>query len=373
MYRIKKFIQAFNDISAGRRAMDEEYKYQGICFSIAIVHIIYLIAFLFTECYMLFFLNILSVWIYLHMGFVFPKKKKFVAVYVIAYIEIMLFASVASMLLGWNWGFMLYTIALVPTSFYQAYTMTRQSEHLKMPFVVSLFTVAEFMVVYYVSTHNEPYYKDMADSLHARSAYAFNAFISFVMVLTFCFLFVCDIRLTQHEMEQKNLLLEQVSGHDPLTKLMNRRSMDMHLESAMEIAKLKGTLFSVIICDIDDFKKVNDTYGHNVGDKVLVAVADTFREVSPTGSQICRWGGEEILFQINAPAKETMSIAENLRQAIKQIRVTADDGTELSISMTFGVAEYIPGYNMTKLISIADDRLYRGKKSGKNCVIGPES
>ena len=124
----------------------------------------------------------------------------------------------------------------------------------------------------------------------------------------------------------------------------------------------------MIIGDIDDFKKVNDTYGHNIGDDVLVNVAEIITSQIPEDAYVCRWGGEEILILIHDPAQTAVSIAEKIRNKIAE-SITQTEDIPIHITMTFGIAEYIPGLSITKLISVADDNLYKGKKDGKNRVV----
>ena len=144
--------------------------------------------------------------------------------------------------------------------------------------------------------------------------------------------------------------------------------MDKDLSAAVELFKSHGQIFSVIIGDIDDFKKVNDTYGHNIGDEVLVTVADIITSNVPDNASVCRWGGEEILILIQDNLNGALPIAEKIRAEIAASSTIVEQGA-LKITMTFGVAEYTPGLTITKLISLADDNLYRGKNEGKNRVI----
>ena len=198
--------------------------------------------------------------------------------------------------------------------------------------------------------------------------YSVNAIISFFALLLFSILFTIEIRQNEIRLEEQYSLLESVSSKDPLTGLFNRRSMDKYLITALEQSKGDGLVFSVILGDIDDFKRVNDTYGHNIGDQVLMQVAKTISENASEGCRVCRWGGEEILIFIPENETVTYEVAEKIRQSIEQIRVPFSTDY-VSVTMTFGIAEYSPGLPFNKLVSIADNRLYYGKRHGKNQVV----
>lgn len=152
---------------------------------------------------------------------------------------------------------------------------------------------------------------------------------------------------------------------DALTGLNNRMKLDEALENEVNRAQRYQITFSIIMLDIDYFKKVNDTYGHLVGDQVLKKLSDllkrTFRKTDIPG----RWGGEEFLILL--PQQDRMHacmIAEKLRSAIEASEFP-DVGT---ITSSFGVTEYAAGDTVENLIKRADDALYRAKKLGRNRV-----
>ena len=165
-------------------------------------------------------------------------------------------------------------------------------------------------------------------------------------------------------------MLGNIASQDPLTGLLNRRAMEPHLTQAKTCAEEHGKLFSLIICDIDDFKKVNDIYGHAIGDQVLKDVSSTFKANLRDSDYACRWGGEEFLMLIPGNLEVAVSIAERLRSEVSKLGFESEHGN-FSITMTFGVCEYITGYRIEKLIKIADDNLYEGKRNGKNQVVCP--
>ena len=156
---------------------------------------------------------------------------------------------------------------------------------------------------------------------------------------------------------------------DQLTGLKNRKGFwEMYDNDIKESLKEKKS--SIIMCDIDYFKKVNDTYGHNVGDAVLVHVADLIsKEIGKQGA-VFRWGGEEFVTLLPEYARdEAVELAENIRKKVADSQCYSE-GNVIKITMSFGVRELVYGRPSTEMIKEADDNLYRAKAEGRNKVIG---
>lgn len=150
---------------------------------------------------------------------------------------------------------------------------------------------------------------------------------------------------------------------DPLTGLLNRRGMDGALQEWQQDSKN----FAVLTCDIDHFKRVNDTYGHDVGDLVLQFLADMMRQHTRTGDLICRVGGEEFfIFLPEQSQQEAFQVAERLRQAVEQSE--SPSGSHITISI--GLSHW-PSYsdNLTVVLKAADQALYTAKHNGRNCTM----
>ena len=130
-----------------------------------------------------------------------------------------------------------------------------------------------------------------------------------------------------------------------------------------------NSVYSMCLGDIDDFKHVNDTYGHEVGDKVLRAVSDVIAGNVPSEGYVCRWGGEEILFVVpNTDTESCEKIAKSICQKIHECTFK-ENSRSFNISMTFGVYSVTPNENYDEGISKVDKLLYKGKNQGKNCVV----
>lgn len=368
MNLFRRFIKNLTDVLTGKRILPDVYKYRCICYAFAFVHIAITVRFYSLHYTILYVYNFLSVIFYLVIGTVLPNKEKFYTAYLCCFIEILIHSPLATLLAGWEWGYMIYILALIPVAFYLSYSTVQFGRNMVKPFVFTFIAMCIFILTRILSVYIEPIYTWRIYDKNLTIAYNLNSGLAFLMLILFSVLFTIEIQRNEARLESQNRILSDVSSKDPLTGLLNRRSMDIHLNEALELFKSKGKVFSVIIGDIDDFKMVNDTYGHTVGDEVLINVANIICSNIPEDAKVCRWGGEEILILIHSSVQTAAPIAENIRKAISNSRTQAGDAV-IGITMTFGMAEYQSGYAMTKLISAADKNLYKGKNEGKNRVV----
>lgn len=162
--------------------------------------------------------------------------------------------------------------------------------------------------------------------------------------------------------------LHNLVEQDALTSLANRRSGDIRLKQIMKSAAADGTSFCVAIGDIDDFKRVNDTYGHDCGDLVLKRVAEVLRRRMRGNGFAARWGGEEFLLVFeNMDLMQAKLLLREILDDIRSMECIYDD-LFICVTMTFGLAQE-KTENITELLRTADDRLYKGKNSGKNQIV----
>ncbi|MBR0485617.1 MAG: GGDEF domain-containing protein [Oscillospiraceae bacterium] len=163
--------------------------------------------------------------------------------------------------------------------------------------------------------------------------------------------------------------LEKYVCYDTLTHLLNRRSMDDYLQKAYQEANHGGTDFCLLMMDIDDFKKVNDTYGHDCGDEVLRYVANTVSAGVRKDDSVFRWGGEEILVLMRSEKTQASLSAERIRRKIEQDTVSYRGKENVSVTITIGISSYRNGITIQQMMDEADQNLYYGKKHGKNQVV----
>lgn len=156
---------------------------------------------------------------------------------------------------------------------------------------------------------------------------------------------------------------------DQLTGLSNRRHFDEALRAAMAESKRYGHPVSLIVADIDFFKRVNDQYGHQAGDSVLRAIAQVFQEKVRTTDLCARFGGEELAILLPHTSLDgALELAERLRQGVAA-RQLSHQGRAIPVTASFGVAEFpVCGPTHEALFAAADRALYRAKAEGRNCV-----
>lgn len=167
------------------------------------------------------------------------------------------------------------------------------------------------------------------------------------------------------QMLQKSIL--KLIGTDPLTGLYNRRNGTEALELAMHKYQESGKNYLVVIGDIDDFKRLNDTYGHPAGDQVLRELSEIFQTCMQGKGVAARWGGEEFLF-IYSDREGALHALENMMEKIRGVQICYGE-QKIQVTMTFGAAACEAGDTTESLIKRADDRLYFGKANGKNRIV----
>jgi len=174
----------------------------------------------------------------------------------------------------------------------------------------------------------------------------------------------------RQEIERLYKEVERLSRIDPLTELRNRRSFNADARRIFQLAIRHNKKLSCAMLDIDFFKKVNDTYGHDFGDKVLVAVAKTCNKQIRKTDLLARFGGEE--FCVLFPETDISSaafIAERIRHAISKLAFSYNN-IPFSVTISIGVSELLDSNDtMENIIKRSDDSLYKAKENGRNCVI----
>lgn len=174
-----------------------------------------------------------------------------------------------------------------------------------------------------------------------------------------------EIEQKQAELMEINAVLLELSNTDKLTGLKNRRFFQEKLDECIRRHEVEQRAFSLLIADIDHFKKVNDTWGHPAGDEVLRQAAGILRSYVREGDATARYGGEEFaMILCGADAAEAKERAERLRMA-----VAGSDWISGSLTISIGIATAEPGDTESALLSRADQALYASKQNGRNRVI----
>jgi len=178
----------------------------------------------------------------------------------------------------------------------------------------------------------------------------------------------------RHQIELLNQYrkIEHLSMSDQLTGLPNRRSFEMKVSEEWDRATRELTYLSIMMVDIDHFKKYNDTYGHQQGDVALRAVAEMFsKSLRRPSDFVARWGGEEfILLLPNTDSAGAYDVAETIRKSAEEMEILASDRTVTKLTVSIGVNTRVQGQNVTldKFVSWTDMALYTAKNKGRNKV-----
>ncbi|MFT8932954.1 MAG: GGDEF domain-containing protein [Acetobacter syzygii] len=165
--------------------------------------------------------------------------------------------------------------------------------------------------------------------------------------------------------------LEEVeNGRDPLTKVFNRRFLEVVIQNEITFALTHDKPFSLVILDIDYFKKINDRHGHLVGDEVLCFVAEIIASVVRANDFIFRYGGEEFLIVLTeTTAEEALACAERIRRTLAEQSLTLSSNDQVSVTISGGVAAFEGETNSRLLIHQADEALYKAKNNGRNRIV----
>jgi|GEM_PF-1517369 len=170
------------------------------------------------------------------------------------------------------------------------------------------------------------------------------------------------------ELEKINIQLFDIAHTDHLTKTMNRRNFFIHSQNAFAIAKRNNLDICTIMIDIDKFKNINDKYGHDVGDKVLIEFAKTIKRNIKEKDIFGRLGGEEFSLVLpNTNIKSATKKAEQLKEEIEKIEIFVHDNI-LSVTASFGVSDNKECENIDEMLQKADKLLYSAKNEGRNLV-----
>lgn len=173
-----------------------------------------------------------------------------------------------------------------------------------------------------------------------------------------------DQKFQQSYFKQNQELLEKVA-YDNLMGIYNREYLDLYLKQKLEGAEALGEIFGVLFVDVDKFKDVNDTYGHQVGDEILKLIARTISGNVRSNDIVGRYGGDELMILLAVDSKEL------LKKLSEKLRVLVDNSfyERVSPSITIGASLYQDGDSVLTIVKRADDALYQAKKAGRNTVV----
>lgn len=176
-----------------------------------------------------------------------------------------------------------------------------------------------------------------------------------------------DAQLSLRTLNEHNQKLQSVAFKDELTQLLNRRAIHEIITNKRDVSQQNG--LAIVIIDIDHFKKFNDTYGHALGDKVLVNVAQSLKQVSREYDQIARWGGEEfVIVTRDASPDNLLAYGEKLREKVASSPIYKEDSPEpIFVTISLGITQSHLEESFEDALERADKALYKSKEKGRNC------
>lgn len=345
--------------------ISEKFKHTLIISAVMAVHIFLVFLFSCFHILPLILLNIGSVILYIICLIAVRQNKGLLWVFYATYLEIIIQSVTATICIGWQFGFPQYLIALVPFGYYMCHTLIGNRRRYIIATVMGLVAFCSFIGCRILSMYFGSLYDPELPEIIEVAVYIFNAICNFVFLFMVTAIYIIEMQTATNKLRRQNAVLDKLANIDPLTGLYNRRSMQTFFSHAMEAEEKP---FCLIMCDIDDFKVVNDTYGHDMGDNVLKEIAGLIQKRVDKHGYACRWGGEEILLLIDCGIEQSRVIAEAIRQDIQEFHFPVGD-ENIQCSITIGVAMHQKGETIDNTITQADNNLYYGKCHGKNQVV----
>ena len=363
-----KLLHSIKNILEGKELIDNIIKFRILAIAAGLIHLVFCICMFEMDVHIMFYYNICIVIGYFFMGIVLAEKERFDLISILTIIEIEVHSTLATFLLGAEYRFMLYTVAMVPAAFYLTSTFAKGARHIRLSVFFSAIVILCYFLVDFFEPRIMPMYDTSAYLGIINGISVGNMFIAFFLQLVFALLFALENGYMYRLLEKENVKLGEEASYDPLTKLWNRRSLTRAIAEETERMG-REDVFSVVMMDIDNFKSVNDTYGHDIGDVVLVGLSDIIIDEVREGDYSCRWGGEEFLIFAHGTRNDVSHVAERIRNRLKDVQFDSGRGSNFSVTITAGVAEYRYGAQLRNVIDSADRRLYYGKTNGKNQVV----
>ena len=306
--------------------------------------------------------NVLSVIVYLFclilckIGYVKP-------VYFSILLEVTSYAIIGVYYTGLQGCTEYFLCAILPVTIYFGYNLL-QPHTRSLIAILLICNFSIFCMLYFNFKEYKPIY-ELSEPIET-SVFILTLFTMFFSIIFYNTIYIYSAEFKRRSLEASNKVLTDNANTDTLTGLLNRRGF---LDMFSEDSKTLDT-YSVAFCDIDNFKRVNDTYGHEGGDEILRSVAELLQRNLGDTAKICRWGGEEmVIFLPNCNLAQAKNEMEFIRTTVEQ-HSTVFYNKHIGVTLTVGVAER--GGSLATLdavINRADERMYWGKTHGKNQVV----
>ena len=366
------------------------FKFHLASFAACGMHIIYLITFAYFKMWLLTMFNVFSIIFYLVLGFITLKKRvaKHAVVWVVLFnAEVIVHAILCTIVQGLDTAFFLLPLMVLPVLSYYLFIYCGRKTFFRIAVVMSLVTVATlaFMITFVEGVGTLYNLVDMhkLSDVEILTLRTINITFTFGTLMLFTLTFYMEVSMAMAQLRETNTKLNYIATHDALTGLSNRHSLWKFFDDLEE----SHDHYCIVLGDLDDFKKINDTYGHDCGDIVLKSVAGVILKNMSENDMACRWGGEEMLIVMRGTRESCFERIGKIKSEICALGIVHEE-QPVKVTMTFGFAdsgekaiataeiEVITTATRTQahidiesLISVVDKRLYVGKRNGKNVII----
>ncbi len=372
-------------------------KFHWACFGACFMHVTFLITFVIFKMWLLVAFNVFSITLYTAAGFITRKAdlSKYGLIWIcLFYAEVVLHAVLCTAVQGLAVAFFLYPMMVMPLCAYYLFIYCDKMVFYKTAGAMTLVTTfALGAVIVFVEVFGTVY--NLADMhvltrVETVTIRSINIVFAFFMAMLFTIVFYLEVTRAFTQLHETNKKLNYIATHDALTGLFNRHSLWKFFEELEESREH----YCIIMGDLDDFKKINDTYGHDCGDIVLKSVAGVILNNVGEDDMACRWGGEEMLIVMRGTREACFERLGRIKAEICALGIVHEE-QPVKVTMTFGFAGSeekseainetlktaeieIAKVNSTRppshigvesLISMVDKRLYVGKRNGKNVII----
>lgn len=330
---------------------------------VGLVHVVLLALFLIAGVTPMVIINSISIAIYV-VCFILSKKDHIVSVYTVVIVEVTSYAIASTGFIGLRCGTYCFLFSIVPIMIYFGCNLLKGKKRFIVVGMLML-NFATFVVLYVVYYKADPPYK--MSSAMTLILVVFSAFVMVFSTMFYNAMYIFSSENMVINLEQKNKQLSLDAHEDALTNLLNRRGFLPLVKSLMDAEESRR--FCIAFCDLDDFKRVNDSYGHEAGDEVLKHTTTIIEKELP-GCDICRWGGEEFVILLKGCTLiEAKGKIERLRKTIES-NPTVFCEKQIFVTTTIGLEEYKDAYSEPEfIIKKADERMYYGKQHGKNVLV----
>ena len=318
----------------------------------AFVHLVFGIYFFFIDVPFFVIMSVFDIMVYGVIFFINRSGRLRLSGFLVV-LKIASYSVMATFLLGPQFNFQWYILLVALPAIYIDFTNAQRYSILaSLPFIANLQFLAPVLL------ESPPFYIGEALLLEVMN-------VNFVIVglLSAIFINIIVSYKVTASLEKDVANFKEIANIDPLTKLNNRR----YAESFFE--KIENDSCLLCLIDIDNFKNINDVYGHDIGDTVLVAIADILRRNTRQTDLVCRWGGEEFLIGfLKCIPKDGLRVLEEIRSDIENMEMDTEKG-KLKVTITAGVSTFYGNDDLKETLEICDKNLYVGKRKGKNIII----